>query len=169
MAGLPVVAPKTENWRLILREGMAALIWKEQCGWWVAMDLRGRETSFPTLLATQQWEPFPFSYEKEKCSVTYPLSSELKALVPLFPTLTHQVSHAVRNNSCHILNVLIFGEDHLSSRGQGHHFIWLKTQRGQDLTPSSALTPRWVFSHQECYLCPEGRPVLEVSMGHLPL
>lgn len=94
-----------------------------------------------------------------------PLGSELKPLA----LHTHPASHAVPNNSCHILNVLIFGEDHLSTRGQGHHFIWLKTQRGQDLTPASALTPRGVFCHQECYLCPEERPVLEVPKCQLPL
>lgn len=64
--------------------------------------------------------------------------SELKACPCLY---TYQVGHVIPNNSCHVRNVLIFGEDHLSSRGQGHHFIRLKTQRGQDLSPDTALTP----------------------------
>ena len=137
--------PKVGGWRYSLKK--------------VGSHGSHRRLSFPSLSYpsgnTAVVGAIPSFYEEE-CSVPHPLSSELEAWVPPSPTLTHQASHAVPNNSHHVSNVLIFGEDHVSSRGQGSHVKGSKTQRGQDLTTSSARTPQWVFGHRDIMCAQEG-------------
>lgn len=68
---------------------------------------------------------------------------------------TYQVSHAVPNNSCHVLNVLIFGEDHLSFRGQAYHVIWLKNTEGT--RPHKELGPDPIMGLQSPGILPVPR------------